>query len=140
MTRNYPRFPDPQGTRNLKNTYLNWTGNQLSKLKSNLHILEENKTDKPDSVIPDIFQIVHNMKGLGSNFGYYLMTDIATSLCEYMRYKETVAEVDITIIRDHIEAMDQVNRDKISGSGGPEGDKVLLRLHKMVKDAAIAHA
>ncbi|WP_339861645.1 hypothetical protein [Paremcibacter congregatus] len=68
------------------------------------------------------------------------MTDIATSLCEYMRYKETVAEVDITIIRDHIEAMDQVNRDKISGSGGPEGDKVLLRLHEMVKDAAIAHA
>ena len=67
-------------------------------------------------------------------FGYYLMTDIASSLCEYVRYMEKNTDMKTDVMRAHIIAMDVVISEEIEGSGGDEGNEIIIRLQKLIKD------
>lgn len=123
-----------QGIDKLKNTYLHWTKTQLNKLHDHVSLLEDHYSKKPDSLVEDIFDLTHNIKGLGGSFGYYLITDIASSLCEYVRYKEKITEVQPYIVSAHVRAMVVVLSEEIEGSGGEEGNNIIIRLHKMVEE------
>lgn len=122
-----------KGVDKLKDTYLHWTQTQLSKLHEHLHLLERKDLNKPDSLINEIFDLAHNIKGLGGSFGYYLMTDIASSLCEYVRYMEKVSDVHADVISAHATAMDVVISEEIEGTGGDEGNEIIVRLQKMIE-------
>lgn len=122
-----------QGIDKLKDTYLHWTKTQLKKLHSHLHLLTRDDLTKPDSLLTEIFDLSHNIKGLGGSFGYYLMTDIASSLCEYVRYIEKVTDVRTDIITAHVTAMNVVIEEEIEGSGGDEGNEIIIRLQKLIE-------
>lgn len=118
----------------LKETYIHWTEAQLEKLHSHLKLLTQNNMDNPGSIIREIFELAHNIKGLGGSFGYYLMTDIADSLCEYLRNSEDFIHVEPDIISAHAKAMDVVIAEEIIGTGGAQGDQILIRLRKIVRN------
>ncbi len=127
-----------QGIDKLKDTYLHWTRTQLKKLHSHLHLLERDDLKIPDSVVAEIFDLAHNIKGLGGSFGYYLMTDIASSLCEYVRYMDKITDVHTDVIVAHVAAMDVVIYQEIEGSGGDEGNEIIVRLQKMIEEKSSA--
>lgn len=124
------------GMGKLNETYLNWTATQVNKLKDQLYLLEQQEARTSDTIVPEIFKLVHNIKGLGGSFGYYLTTDIAESLCEYVRYKTMTSEVSIDIIRGHIMALDTVHSEKITGSGGAAGEEILRHLRAMITESS----
>jgi chemotaxis protein histidine kinase CheA len=123
-----------QGIDKLKDTYLHWTKTQLKKLHGHLQLLEREDLTKPDSLVSEIFDLAHNIKGLGGSFGYYLMTDIASSLCEYVRYMDRVSDIRTDIISAHVTAMDVVIAEEIEGSGGEEGNEIIVRLQKLIEE------
>ncbi|MCK5424012.1 MAG: Hpt domain-containing protein [Emcibacter sp.] len=133
-TRKEPIPDTRQGIDKLKDTYLHWTRTQLEKLHTHLHLLERKDVARPDSLVSEIFDLTHNIKGLGGSFGYYLMTDIASSLCEYVRYMEKNTDMKTDVMRAHIIAMDVVISEEIEGSGGDEGNEIIIRLQKLIKD------
>lgn len=133
-TKNDPISDSRQGIDKLKDTYLHWTRTQLKKLHTHLQLLERQDLNRPDSLVTEIFDLAHNIKGLGGSFGYYLMTDIASSLCEYVRYVDKVSDVHTHIIVAHVLAMDVVISREIEGSGGDEGNEIIARLHKMIEE------
>lgn len=132
-SQNNPVSHNRQGINKLKDTYLHWTRTQLEKLHIHLKHLDNKNPPKSDRLMTEIFDLSHNIKGLGGSFGYYLMTDIATSLCEYLRDKECVSELQEDIIIAHITSMDVVLSEEIEGSGGEQGNKILEQLGNLVK-------
>ena len=115
----------------LRETYLNWTKTQLEKLHYHIDILEQKQERQYNNHDTEIYKLANYMKDIGGSFGYYLMTDIATSLCDYIQQMESDPHIKICIIIAHVRAMDMVIHDRIDGSGGEEGEKILLRLQRL---------
>ena len=82
-TQNNTASDSRQGVDKLKDTYLHWTKAQLVKLHGYLRLLDREVEDRPDNLVSEIYHLTHDIKGLGGSFGYYLMTDIATSQIKY---------------------------------------------------------
>lgn len=59
-----------------------------------------------------------DLKGLGSTFGYPLLTRIAKSLHDYTKSRNTASELQMMIIKLHIDTLYLVLYRKISGEGG----------------------
>ncbi|MBL4802739.1 MAG: Hpt domain-containing protein [Emcibacter sp.] len=131
-----PVHSQKQGINKLKDTYLHWTRTQLDKLRAHLQLLEQESAYKPDDLLTEIFDLSHNIKGLGGSFGYYLMTDIATSLCEYLRFKDNISDLQTDIITAHVKSMDVVLTEEIGGSGGEQGNQILEQLQKIIDQSS----
>lgn len=133
-TQNDPIPHDRQAIAKLKDTYLHWNRTQLEKLHSHLHLLKREDLKRPDSLINEIFDLAHNIRGLGGSFGYYLMTDIASSLCKYVHHIDKVSNTHTDIIAAHATAMDMVISSELEGSGGDKGNEIIIRLQKMIAE------
>jgi DNA-binding response OmpR family regulator len=75
-----------------------------------------------------IFHLAHNLKGQGSSFGYPLVTEIAGELCEYLRKRTQVNEHDLALVGGYAVALDTVARNRVTGDGGPLGQRIVQRL------------
>ena len=133
-TQNDPISENRQGIDKLKDTYLHWTKTQLKKLHTHIHLLERQGQNRPGNLMTELFDLSHNIKGLGGSFGYFLMTDIAASLCDYVRNIEDIADLKIKVITAHITAMDVVIAKEIEGSGGNAGNEIINRLQEIIKE------
>ena len=130
-TQNNPVFPKIHAIDKLKGSYLRWTKNQLYMLHEYLAMMERAAPDTSQDQLAKIRDLAHNIKGLGGSFGYYLMTDIASSLNEYILTVGKDSDILPTVIKAHITAMDMVINEDITGDGGKRGNKIITRLQKM---------
>jgi len=62
--------------------YLDWTEDAIQELAG--HIDKARSAPEPD-VLQAIYEISHNIKGMGTSFGFPLMTEAGRSLCGYLR-------------------------------------------------------
>lgn len=115
----------------LRETYLHWTKTQLEKLHYHIGIIEQQQESQYNNHDAEIYKLAEYMKDVGGSFGYFLMTDIAASLCDYIQQIENDPHIKICIIIAHVQMMDMVIHEKIDGSGGEDGDKILRRLHRL---------
>jgi chemotaxis protein histidine kinase CheA len=74
----------------------------------------------------------HDLKGQGATFGYPLVTHIAQSLHQFVSPSERPTDVQLDIIKAHIDAMRAVLRERVRGDGGAIGKALMMGL-----DAAI---
>lgn len=117
----------------LKDSYLHWSKNQLKELAGSLDRLNKGTTKRPNSLWNEIYNTSNNIKGLGGSFGYFLMTDIATSLCKYLRNIESSSDIHPQIIEAHIDAMEQVICHGIEGLGGEAGLLLMESLKQSIE-------
>lgn len=118
----------------LEETYVQWTTEALATIRSLIEKLREG--DDPDPLLDEIYGISHNIKGMGTSFGYPLMTDIGTSLCAYLRHvKNDRLEVSHDALDVHMKAMDTVFGNRIRGNGGASGKRLNERLTSVVAKA-----
>ncbi|WCL54267.1 Hpt domain-containing protein [Gimibacter soli] len=75
-----------------------------------------------------IFEHSHNLKGIGSTFGFALLTDVAGGLCHYIKYVGPTADFRTDVVRAHVDAIIQIIDTPMPGDGGPEGERLLARL------------
>ncbi len=86
----------------------------------------------PEEVSDEIYGIAHNIKGMGSTFGYDLLTEISSILCEYGR---NVAECGVSnsqVINNHISAIRLVVEHRICGDGGAKGRELINGLNETI--------
>jgi hypothetical protein len=80
-----------------------------------------------------IFLQSHDIRGLGSTFGYTLVSDIAASLCNFV---ETVEEADdgvMSVMNAHVDALRGMIGNKVIGDGGPIGREIIEGLAQAVE-------
>jgi len=101
-----------------------------------LEILVSRLADCPEDwpdCHPRLRELVHNVKGQGSAFGYQLMTRIGESLSALLRGgasadAERLEAHRLRLISAHVTALGTVLERDIAGSGGPLGEALVHRL------------
>ncbi|MGF1607384.1 MAG: Hpt domain-containing protein [Rhodothalassiaceae bacterium] len=72
----------------LREKYLDWTGEALDQMHGMVTGLEETVPGE-DARLTGIFEIAHNLKGMGSSFGFPAMSDLGHLMCLYLRHGYT---------------------------------------------------
>ena len=80
-----------------------------------------------------MFKIAHDMKGQGSTFGYNLLTEIAGSLCDFIRRRTDPSDADLVLVGHHVNALNVVLEKRIKGSGGELGQQIIARLRQLTE-------
>lgn len=79
-----------------------------------------------------IYQIVHNVKGQGTSFGYPLMTRIGESLMRLVKTADGSRIPDLRLLEAHIAALRTILQHDIRGRGGGSGEALAEKLESLV--------
>ena len=111
--------------------YLDWTSKALMELDKLLVHLKSEKG--AEGLNTKMYAIAHNLKGMGSSFGFDLMTASGASLCEYLRKLEE-RNASASVVGAHLKAMKVILDKRITGDGGDDGKALVARLNKLAKE------
>jgi len=81
-----------------------------------------------------LYDLVHNIKGMGGSFNFNLMTVIGTGLCAYLKAMDDAHSVSKRVLEAHIRAFEVVLENRITGTGGVQGETLKLRLQAIVQE------
>lgn len=113
----------------LAKEYPVWAARDIVKMNQALQDARSLTGDKRENLIrKDLFKIAHNAKGQGATFGYPLITDIGEHLCRYIERVPEIQADEMAVIRTHINAMDTVLKQKLTGNGGETGQELLNQI------------
>ena len=77
----------------------------------------------------------HDLKGLGTTYGYQLITRIAASLCRLIDEKDKRLTASMALIDAHIEAIKAAVREGMKADDHPIGSALVQELERQVKAA-----
>lgn len=117
----------------LVDQFVAWTTEAVAELKELLAGLTggESKTHETAS---RIYDLSHNIKGMGSSFNFPLMTETGTSLCGYIKNLTEDKTVSTRVIEAHVRIFDVVLTHRIHGDGGEKGKALQDRLAVIVSE------
>jgi hypothetical protein len=117
----------------LAGDYVNWAKEDIKRLEKVFAGMKSGSGDA-DQLAQDIFQISHDIKGQGGSFDYPLMTVIGGQLCAFIdKRKKAVDAGAVEVIGLHINAMQLVIAQALTGDGGAIGDQLLTGLEKVIE-------
>lgn len=87
-------------------SYQVWTANAVSQMRAILSDWRHNRRNADDAR-PAIYEIAHNIKGMGASFEHPLMTEAGRSLAAFLRLKPG-AENELQVIEAHIEKLEHI--------------------------------
>ncbi|MAU41463.1 MAG: hypothetical protein CMF31_07560 [Kordiimonas sp.] len=122
----------------LSANYVNWTRDQVKELYRLHDQFQEADEQSLHSLQLTIYDMAHNIKGMGSSFNYPLMTDIGASLCLYLKKLGKDATAQSPVIEAHIKSLDTVINQEITGDGGEAGAELRARLSSLVEKSLLA--
>ena len=77
-----------------------------------------------------IYPKAHDLKGQGTTFGYPLITDIGSHMCQLLTQKNTFTSDDMVILKNDVQMMETVLWKKLKGDGGIKGAQILEKLRQ----------
>lgn len=92
----------------------------------------QNETGDRTKIFEKIFLQSHDIRGLGSTFGYFLVTDIAASLCNFVESVENYDDSVIEVLSAHVDALRGMIGNDIRGDGGQIGREIIAGLAQAV--------
>lgn len=69
----------------------------------------------------ELYRVSHDIKGQGGTFGYPLMTEMAASLCDFIKSHEIFEREDMAFIKEHIDALEMILNEKLAGNESEKG-------------------
>ncbi|WP_372786966.1 Hpt domain-containing protein [Phenylobacterium sp.] len=84
----------------------------------------------------NLYLRAHDLKGLGTTYGYQLITRIAGSLCRLIDDKDKRASTPLELVDAHIDAIKAAVRDDIRSDEHPVGRVLVEELERRVKTMA----
>lgn len=113
--------------------FLEWTGNALVEMREIVDAMPERDSADGDAATR-LYDLSHNIKGMGSSFDFELMTTIGTSLCAYIKKLE--GEMSRRVVDAHVRAFEVIIANKIKGNGGEKGAALESRLTTIIAEEA----
>lgn len=116
----------------LADSFLEWITEDIERARDALKAAQAKPNDNSDEIAA-IFEVMHNVKGQGSSFGYNLLTKIGGSLCDYIReLAGTADEKQAKVMAAHFAAIDFVLEKSIQGEGGDIGVQLESKLNQLI--------
>ncbi|MEM8799226.1 MAG: Hpt domain-containing protein [Pseudomonadota bacterium] len=113
----------------LVQSYIDWTEQSLTELSSHHQALSVNPSDT--KLQHAIYSIAHNIKGMGSSFGFPLMTDAGASLCRYIKTLPP-RPANTQVIEAHMKCFEAILTHRIRGTCHGKGEQLITRLRTLV--------
>ncbi|MBS0361977.1 MAG: Hpt domain-containing protein [Proteobacteria bacterium] len=120
--------------KSLASNFTQWLNDEITKLEAarqNVRALGVSA-----ETMENLYLRAHDLKGLGTTYGYQLITRIAGSLCRLIDDKEKRAAVSLDLVDAHIDAIKAAVRDDIKSDEHPVGRVLVEELERRVKAAA----
>ncbi len=109
--------------------FLDWTGDAVKELRTIADTLEAGTGDSTEAA-ERIYDLSHNIKGMGSSFNFDLMTAVGTSLCRYIKHGSN--PISPKVIDAHVRIFEVVLANRITGDGGEKGRALQNRLAEII--------
>ena len=121
----------PEALAELRVAYLSGVRQDLGALESLLEDLEQGRRSWPDSLFR-LREVVHNIKGQGTSFGFPLMTEIGESLHRLLQLSPGDASAGTkAVMAAHVACLRRVIDAGVEGEGGPKAKLLLERLQAL---------
>ena len=119
--------------KSLSGNFAQWLQDEITKLEA------ARETVRTDGATPQtlesLYMRAHDLKGLGTTYGYPLITRIGASLCKLTDDAEKRSRAPMSLVDAHIEAIRAAVRDDIKTDEHPVGRQLVEELEKRVQDA-----
>lgn len=86
-----------------------------------------------DAVKQDILAVLHEVRGQGTTFGFPLLTRIGNALSRFLQSIATVDDDAVEVVTGHLQAMQGVVGNRLSGDGERVGEQILRALDQAVQ-------
>jgi hypothetical protein len=83
----------------------------------------------------NLYLRAHDLKGLGTTYGYQLITRIAASLCRLIDEKDKRLSASMGLVDAHIDAIKASVREGMKADDHPIGAALVQELERRVKEA-----
>ena len=117
--------------KSLSSNFAQWLADEITKLEG---ARQQVKTDGVTAAsMENLYLRAHDLKGLGTTYGYQLITRIAGSLCRMIDDKDKRAATPMELVDAHIDAIKAAVRDDIKSDEHPVGRILVEELERRVK-------
>lgn len=121
----------------LKASYLSWTDQALTQLRALITDLPPQPPATHQN-LSTIFEIGHNIKGMGGSFGFPLMTEVGQALCLYLRHVEHGGgPADRALLDRLLRLMEEIVTESIEGDGDEWGQQTRKTLDATLTAAGV---
>jgi len=121
--------------KSLSSNFTQWLADEITKLENARQTVRQQGVT-PESM-ENLYLRAHDLKGLGTTYGYQLITRIAGSLCRLIDDKEKRAVTPLELVDAHIDAIKAAVRDDIKSDEHPVGRVLVLELERRVKEVGV---
>ena len=116
----------------LSSNFTQWLADEITKLEG------ARQQIRADGITPasmeNLYLRAHDLKGLGTTYGYQLITRIAGSLCRMIDDKEKRSATPLELVDAHIDAIKAAVRDGIKSDEHPVGSILVNELERRVRE------
>lgn len=117
--------------KSLSSNFAQWLGDEIAKLEA---ARQQVKTVGVTAETMDALYLRgHDLKGLGTTYGFPLITRIAGSLCRMIDDREKRLGAPLDLVDAHIDAIKAAVRDDIKSDEHPVGRVLLEELERRVR-------
>jgi hypothetical protein len=117
--------------KSLASNFSQWLNDEIVKLEAARQTVKAQ--GMTTETMENLYLRAHDLKGLGTTYGYQLITRIAGSLCRMIDDKEKRASAQLDLIDAHIDAIKAAVRDDIKSDEHPVGRVLVEELERRVK-------
>jgi len=115
----------------LSDNFDQWINDEMDKLET------ARKTVNEEGINGDagqrLFNASHDLKGLGTTYGYPLVSEIADSLCTITLEKDVRAQAPMKLVNAHVDSIRALINGHIKTSNHPVGQSLLKELGTRAK-------
>jgi chemotaxis protein histidine kinase CheA len=120
--------------KSLASNFTQWLNDEITKLENARQTVRAQGVTA--ETMENLYLRAHDLKGLGTTYGYQLITRIAGSLCRLIDDKEKRATVPLELVDAHIDAIKAAVRDDIKSDEHPVGRVLVEELERRVRTMA----
>jgi hypothetical protein len=120
----------------LSDQFGGWLIEELSKLEAAHKMISA--VGSGEAELEEFYRRAHDLKGLGTTYGYPIVSQFAGSLCRLLDSPEARSKAPRTILDGHVAAIIASVKQKITTSDHPMGKALLNELHGQVNRFAQA--
>lgn len=121
----------------LLSQFIGWTENSVVEIRELVDAMPDDIARGDDSV-NRIYDLTHNIKGMGASFEFDLLTSVGVSLCGYLKGMEASERIRRRVFEAHVRAMEVILEHKITGTGGDKGVALTNRLSAIIAEESLS--
>ena len=120
--------------KSLASNFTQWLADEITKLEGARQVVRTEGVTA--ETMENLYLRAHDLKGLGTTYGYQLITRIAGSLCRMIDDKDKRAATPLELVDAHIDAIKAAVRDDIKSDEHPVGRVLVEELERRVSAMA----